>query len=178
MNRFIPLAVFVFFVAIAVWKLWDNTQGDNPDALPSAFIEKPAPEFALPTLLGMDKTVTTADLKGDGPVVLNFWASWCAPCRVEHPELVRLAAEGVRVVGINYKNDPADARQFLDRLGNPFEAVGVDERGRTGIDFGVAALPETFVLDAEGTIVYKHTGPINPGELDEKIRPAIEAARR
>ncbi len=175
MKRFLPVALFVFLAAVMAWGLlW---RGDK-EALRSTFIEKPAPDFALPRLLAGDETLTVADLKGDGPVVVNFWASWCAPCRVEHPELVKLAAEGVRVVGINYKNEPEDAKMFLNRLGNPFEAVGVDESGRTGIRYGVAALPETFVLDAEGTIVYKHVGPINPGELDGMIRPAIEAARR
>lgn len=174
MKRFIPVAIFIGLAAIMAWGLlW---RGDK-ETLRSTFIEKPAPDFALPKLMTSGETLTVADLKGDGPVVVNFWASWCAPCRIEHPELVKLAGEGVRVVGINYKNDPEDAKKFLDGLGNPFEAVGVDESGRTGIAYGVAALPETFVLDADGTILYKHVGPINPGELDGKIRPAIEAAR-
>ncbi len=175
MKRFIPVLAFAGLAAVMAWGLLIR---EDRDSLPSAFIEKPAPDFALPKLSNPQKTLTVADLKGDGPVVLNFWASWCAPCRVEHPDLVRLAKEGVRVVGINYKNDPEKAQAFLDQLGDPFEAVGVDERGRAGIEYGVAALPETFVLDAAGTIVYKHVGPINPGELDGKIRPAIEAARR
>jgi len=175
MRAFIPVAIFVMLAVVMAWGLlW---RGDR-DALRSTFIEKPAPDFALPKLLAEDETVSIEDLKGNGPVVVNFWASWCAPCRVEHPELVKLANEGVRVVGINYKDDDEKAKRFLEGLGNPFEAVGVDETGRTGITYGVAGLPETFVLDADGTILYKHVGPINPGELDEKIRPAIEAARR
>ena len=175
MRAFIPVAIFVMLAGVMAWGLlW---RGDK-DALRSTFIEKPAPDFALPKLLAEDETVSIEDLKGNGPVVVNFWASWCAPCRVEHPELVKLANEGVRVVGINYKDDDEKAKRFLEGLGNPFEAVGVDETGRTGITYGVAGLPETFVLDAAGTILYKHVGPINPGELDEKIRPAIEAARR
>ncbi len=173
MKRFIPVLAFAALVVVMAWGLLIR---EDRDALPSAYLDRPAPDFALPRLLTDGAPLTVADLRGDGPVVLNFWASWCAPCRVEHPELVALAEEGVRVIGINYKNEPDKAKQFLDRLGNPFEAVGVDRSGRTGIDFGVAALPETFVLDADGTILYKHVGPINPGELDGKIRPAIAAA--
>jgi len=175
MKRFIPVGLFIALAAVMAWGMWN---GEERESLPSAFIEKPAPDFTLPKLMAEDETMTIADLKGDGPVVLNFWASWCAPCRIEHPELVKLAEEGVRVVGINYKNEPEKAKIFLEALGNPFEAVGVDESGRTGIEYGVIALPETFVLDARGTIVYKHVGPINPGELDGMIRPAVEAARR
>ena len=174
MNRFLPIAAFIALAAVMAWGLLIR---EDRDALPSAFLDRPAPEFSLPRLLTAE-TLDVDNLKGDGPVVVNFWASWCAPCRIEHPELVRLARDGVRVIGINYKNEPEKARAFLTKLGNPFQAVGVDESGRTGIDFGVAALPETFVLDAQGTIVYKHVGPINPGELDGKIRPAIEAAPR
>lgn len=175
MKRFIPIAAFLTLVGVMAWGLLIR---EDRDALPSAFLDKAAPDFDLPRLLAEGDTLTVADLKGEGPVVLNFWASWCAPCRVEHPELIRLARDGVRVIGINYKNEPEKAKQFLEQLGNPFEVVGVDESGRTGIEFGVAALPETFVLDANGTIIYKHVGPINPGELDGKIRPAIEEAAR
>lgn len=175
MNRFLPVIAFVALVAVMAWGLLIR---EDRDRLPSAFIEKPAPDFALPMLADPDTMLTAADLKGDGPVVLNFWASWCAPCRIEHPELVKLSEEGVRVIGINFRDEPEKAQAFLRRLGNPFEAVGVDESGRAGIEYGVIALPETFILDGDGTIVYKHVGPINPGELDGKIRPAIEAARR
>lgn len=175
MKRFIPAAAFLFLAAVMAWGLLIR---ENRDALPSVFLEKPAPDFALSILGDAGETLTVADLKGNGPVVLNFWASWCAPCRIEHPELVQLAGEGVRVIGINYRDEPEKAQAFLDQLGNPFEVVGSDEKGRTGIEYGVVALPETFVLDASGTIIYKHVGPINPGELDGKIRPAIEAASR
>ena len=174
MNRFLPILAFLALVAIMSWGLLVR---EDRDALPSAFLSKPAPEFSIPHMTG-DGTLTAADLKGDGPVVLNFWASWCAPCRVEHPELMQLQAMGVRVIGINYKDDDAKAQAFLDQLGNPFEAIGDDDKGRAAIEFGVVALPETFVIDGDGTIVYKHTGPINPGELDEKVWPAIRAASK
>ncbi len=175
MRAFIPIIAFALLGMMMAWGLLIR---EDRDALRSAFLNQPAPSFELPQLAGEGR-LTTDDLKGDGPVVLNFWASWCAPCRAEHPELVKLADMGVRVAGINYKNDPEKAQAFLDQLGNPFEVVGVDESGRAGINFGVAALPETFVIDANGVIVYKHVGPINPGELDGKIWPAIrEAAER
>lgn len=174
MSRFLPLMVFAGLVMAAIWGLL--IRGDR-DALPSALLAEPAPAFTLPAL-GSTAEVSSASLMGDGPVVLNFWASWCAPCRVEHPELMTLDAMGMRVVGVNYKDDTAKALKFIGDLGNPFEAVAVDGTGRTAIDYGVAALPETFVIAPNGEIVYKHVGPINPGDLEGKLLPAIEAARQ
>jgi len=133
---------------------------------------------SVPKFKAEGETVSLEQMKGEGPVVLNFWASWCGPCIVEHPEITKLSKlDGVRVFGINYKDKPADAQRFLDRYGDPFTAIGVDEKGRAGIEYGVTALPETFVLNGEGRVIYKHTGPIGPGDYDEKLLPAIEAAR-
>ena len=108
--------------------------------------------------------------------VVEFWATWCGPCRVEHPFLMQLAAEGVQIHGFNYKDTPGQARAFLDELGDPYTRVGEDRTGRAGIEWGVYGVPETFVINGDGMIVYKHVGPIQNRDLETRIRPAIEAA--
>jgi cytochrome c biogenesis protein CcmG/thiol:disulfide interchange protein DsbE len=120
----------------------------------------------------------TADLAKGEVSVVNFWASWCAPCVQEHPLLVALKEQaGVRVYGINYKDQPATARRFLGRYGNPFTAVGVDTGGRAAIEWGVTGMPETFVINGKGEIIYKHIGPISPESLQRKILPVIRGAK-
>jgi cytochrome c biogenesis protein CcmG/thiol:disulfide interchange protein DsbE len=120
----------------------------------------------------------SADLAVGEVSVVNFWASWCAPCVQEHPVLVALKEQtGVRLFGVNYKDQAATARRFLGRYGNPFTAVGVDANGRAAIDWGVTGMPETFIINGQGEIVYKHIGPISPEVLDGKIIPLIRAAR-
>ncbi len=110
--------------------------------------------------------------------MVNFWASWCAPCVAEHPLLIALKQKtGVAILGVNYKDQPAAARRFLGRYGNPFAAVGADANGRIAVEWGVYGMPETFVLDGRGRIIYKHVGPLSPDVLDTKIVPAIIAAR-
>ena len=145
--------------------------------LPSPLVGKPVPEFELPPLRPGDAAgLAAADLTEPGVKLVNIWASWCVPCRVEHPELERLAEMGVTVHGINYKDDPADARAFLEELGDPFALIGSDRKGRAGIEWGVYGVPETFVVDGEGRIVYKHIGPIQNDDVERKILPAIEEA--
>ena len=174
MMRFLPLVAFAALAAALAVGLF---RGER-DVLRSTFLDEPAPVFSVPKYKAEGETVSLEGMKGEGPVVLNFWASWCGPCIVEHPEITKLSKlEGVRVFGINYKDKTDDAQRFLDRYGNPFTEIGVDEKGRAAIEFGVAALPETFVINAEGRVIYKHTGPIGPGDYDEKLLPAIEAAR-
>lgn len=150
---------------------------EGGDDLPSTLIDRPAPDFSLPGL-GDRPGLATADLKGGGVKLVNIWASWCAPCRAEHPLLQDLAGAGMTIHGINYKDDPRNAERFLAELGNPYARIGVDREARAGIEWGVYGVPETFVLDDAGRIVYKHIGPIGPGDIEGKIRPAIEAARR
>jgi len=148
---------------------------EDTDVLPSQLIDKPAPSFALDGL-GDTPGLSTEDLQGGGVKLVNVWASWCVPCRVEHPFIEALAEEGIPIHGINYKDDPDNALAFLEELGNPYTRIGADRSGRVGIDWGVYGVPETYVLDAEGRIVYRHVGPIQGNDVSTKIRPAIEAA--
>lgn len=144
----------------------------DPGAVPSPFIGKPVPAFALPSLDGGGQ-ITEANLKG-AVTVFNVFASWCLPCRVEHPILMRLAREGkVRLVGLNYKDKPEDAKRWLAELGNPFSLIASDAQGRAAIDYGVYGVPETFIVDHRGIIRYKHVGPIHANEFPDKIEPVI-----
>ena len=120
---------------------------------------------------------TTADLADGDVVLVNFWASWCAPCRAEHPQLVQMAEEGIEIFGINYKDEPDKARRFLEELGDPYARLAADETGRTGLDWGLYGVPETFVIDGNGTVVKRFAGPITAGVLESIIKPAIEEAR-
>ncbi|MEM6548606.1 MAG: DsbE family thiol:disulfide interchange protein [Pseudomonadota bacterium] len=150
---------------------------EDSQVLPSALKGKPVPTFSLPSLHDETGTFATADLTGSGVKLVNVWASWCGPCRIEHPFLKTLSQEGVTIHGINYKDDPVAARGFLEELGDPYTEVGVDRKGRVGIEWGVYGVPETFVVDGTGTVVYRHVGPIQGSDIDKKIRPAIAAAQ-
>lgn len=161
---------------LAVFMLGLKREGNIRD-LPSAFIGKPAPEFSLPSLYADRPGFSTADLKTDGVKLVNIWASWCVPCRAEHPQLEELAQMGLTLHGINYKDTEEGAKRFLDELGDPFTLIGADRTGRTGIEWGVYGVPETFVVDGEGRIVYKHIGPITGEQIQTKILPAVEQAR-
>ncbi|MEO8651245.1 MAG: DsbE family thiol:disulfide interchange protein [Hyphomicrobiaceae bacterium] len=182
-RRFIVLAPLVAFGAMAVMFAFALTKGD-PSKLPSALIGKPAPAFALTAIEGVNDgprpipLLSKDELLASNVTVVNFWASWCGPCVEEHPLLIELArSPGVRVVGVNYKDLAANARRFLGRYGNPFAAIGADVSGRTAIEWGVYGMPETFVLDREGRIAFKHVGPITPAALRQILLPAIERAR-
>ena len=148
---------------------------DDPDALPSTLIGSSAPALALAPL-GESAPPTDASLRAGEVTLVNFWASWCAPCRVEHPQLMALKDEGLTIIGVNYKDDPEKALGFLEELGDPYSAIGADADGRTAIDWGVYGVPETFVVDGDGTVVLRFAGPITNSILANRIRPAIEAA--
>lgn len=170
--RFLPVAVFAAVAAA----FWFGLTREDGDVLPSTFIDKPAPKTELPALTDAKPGLDAAGL-ADGTVKLvNVWASWCGPCRVEHPFLMQMAEEGVDIRGFNYKDQPAQAKRFLEELGDPYTRIGTDESGRAGIEWGVYGVPETFVINGEGRIVYKHVGPIQNDDLERKIRPAIAAA--
>jgi cytochrome c biogenesis protein CcmG, thiol:disulfide interchange protein DsbE len=171
---FLPL---VLFLALAGVFLAQLLSGRDASVVPSALIGAEAPVTSLPPLEGLDLPgFESAAFEGQVTLV-NVWASWCAPCRQEHPMLMRLAEdERVRIVGLNYKDTAANARRFLGELGNPFDAVGVDGNGRAAIDWGVYGVPESFVVGRDGRIVYKHVGPFSVQSFQEAVVPAIEAA--
>ncbi len=167
----LPLALFLALLGYFAVGL----QRD-PHILPSAMIDKSAPEFALPPLLDGKPGIARADL--DGPLLVNFFASWCVPCRVEHPVLGRLAGAGVELLGIAWKDKPEDARAWLAELGDPYRRLAVDRDGRVGIDFGVYGVPETYVIDRTGKIRYREAGPITPEDLKDKILPLLAELKR
>lgn len=172
----LPLAIFV---AAAAFFLWGLDAERDPAAIPSALVGETAPDFALEPIPGGSLPgLETADLKGEGPTLVNIFASWCVPCRAEHPLLESLAGQGVRLVGINYKDAPEDALGFLAELGNPYRRIGADQDGRAGIEWGVTGVPETFVVDGEGRVVYRHVGPLMHADLADRILPALEQAER
>ena len=172
------LVPLLLFGAMAVMFAFALTKGD-PAKLPSALIGKPAPPLSLTAIEGLDggraAPLLTSDLLQKGEVtVVNFWASWCAPCVEEHPLLTELARTAkVAVVGVNYKDAAANARSFLGRHGNPFAAIGADASGRTAIEWGVYGMPETFIIDRSGRIAYKHVGPISRDALTRTLLPTI-----
>jgi cytochrome c biogenesis protein CcmG/thiol:disulfide interchange protein DsbE len=179
----LPLAVFLGLAALFLVRLFSG----DPSRVPSALINRPVPTFSLPPLEGLVKGgvpvpgLSSGDLTGpaaDGRVtIVNVFASWCVPCRQEHPLLLQLAQDPrVRLVGINYKDDPDNARRFLGELGNPFAAVGTDTAGRTAIDWGVYGVPETFIVGPDGIIRYKNIGPLTPQALQADIEAAIKRA--
>jgi cytochrome c biogenesis protein CcmG, thiol:disulfide interchange protein DsbE len=172
----LPLIVFAALAGL----FWYALHGGDPSRLPSALVGKQVPKFTLPPIDGMPgpdgaKGFSDADLAGGEPTIVNVWASWCVPCHAEHPLLMHLAKEpGVRLYGINYKDDPAAARRFLGRLGNPFTRVSADRSGRTAIDFGVYGVPETYVIAGDGKITYRHVGPLTEEAIKEKLLPLVQ----
>ncbi|HEX4299150.1 MAG TPA: DsbE family thiol:disulfide interchange protein [Devosia sp.] len=168
----LPLAALIALLAVFALNI-----DRDPSLVQSVLIDKPAPQFALPAVAGM--TVPgfgTPQLKGRVSIV-NVFASWCIPCREEHPVLEALKQEtGIPLYGINQKDAAGDAKAFLAALGNPYDAIGADSDGRTSIDWGVYGVPETFVVDAQGVIRFKHTGPLSLDDIDRELVPAIARA--
>lgn len=166
----LPLLVVIGLIAL-FWRGLDPAR--NPASLSSALIGKPVPAFTLAGLAPGQPGLRDTDLRGQ-VTVLNFFASWCAPCRAEHPLLLELSKETkIRLVGITYKDKPVDSVRFLSELGNPFAAIGADESGRIGIDFGLTGVPETYIIDREGIVRYRLPQPIDPKRLADEINPLI-----
>ena len=150
----------------------------DPREIPSALIDKPVPEFALPPLPGHKQGLSTADLKGEVRLV-NVFASWCVPCRAEHPIVTRLAeSEKIPVHAINHKDKPEDAKAWLARYGDPYASIGVDSDGRASIEWGVYGVPESFLIDRQGRIRYKHVGPLSPEVMERDILPLVKELRK
>lgn len=170
MNRFvIPLAIFVVLVVFLAIGL-----GHDPHEVPSPLIDKAAPAFQLPQLHEPTKTFSPQDMRGK-VWLLNVWASWCISCREEHPLLLELARSGaVPLYGLNYKDERKDALDWLDDLGNPYLLSAADLDGRVGIDYGVYGAPETYLIDRDGVIRFKHIGPLTPDVLQAKLLPLVK----
>jgi cytochrome c biogenesis protein CcmG/thiol:disulfide interchange protein DsbE len=178
---FLPLIAFVVLAGLFYVRLG---AGDS-SRVPSPLIGKPVPRFSLAPLEGVGAQVpfTDADLRKGSVTLVNVFASWCVPCRDEHPMLVQLSkdseltAKGLRIIGLAYKDEPANSRHFLGEMGNPYAQIGVDKSGRVGIDWGVYGVPETFVVTGDGTIAYKFIGPLSPEGL-AVLKPEIQKAMR
>ena len=177
MARIKPLVLLppVAFAALAGLFLGGMFR-DDPDALPSTLVGRDAPALEVTTLAG-ETPLLRELLDAPGPKIVNFWASWCAPCRVEHPHLMTLAAEGIPIYGVNYKDDADKAAAFLDELGDPYAAHGVDSQGRIALEWGVYGVPETFVIDGDGKVVLRFAGPVTRPVFENRIRPALDSAR-
>ena len=172
MSRLLPLIAFVLLAALLFVGVRMNS-GKDTSAIPSPLIGKPAPVLALPELPLPESRVALDGLRGRA-FVLNVWGSWCVSCRVEHPVITELAGSGVLVVGYNYKDTPEDASRWLAQYGNPFALVVQDADGQAALDWGIYGAPETFVIDAEGIVRFKHIGPLTPEIVQDKIRPLLE----
>ncbi len=172
----LPVAAVLALAAVFALLL---TTPRNPQEVPSALIDEPVPAFRLPALFG-ETEVTEADLVNTGGItVFNVFASWCIPCRAEHPILEAIARNPkVRMVGLNYKDEPEDAKAWLAELGNPFDAIASDLKGRVAIEFGVYGVPETFVIDGTGRIVFKFTGPMDVHSYQGRVAPVIARLTR
>ena len=176
-GRWLPLAVFGALAVLLAAGVWLSRKPDR-DVLPSTLIGKPAPRFALPVLHEPGRVVTLDELKG-APFLVNVWGSWCPTCREEHPVLTRFAeTKRLRVVGLDWKDEPADALHWLDQFGNPYWLVLTDEQGGTVIDFGVAAAPETFLVDAHGVVRWKKAGALTDATVQNELLPALQQLER
>lgn len=167
----IPPLVFLAFVGLAGVSM----MRDDPETLPSIFIGKEAPalpEQTLPDIPGL----TRADLTTGKVTVINFWASWCPPCRAEHPYLLRLRERGVRLYGVNFKDKEGQALSYLEDEGNPFLGLGFDPNGRAAIDWGVTGPPETFIIGGDGTVLFKFVGPLVGSDMEQRFEPELAKA--
>ena len=168
----LPPLLFLLFAAVAYFGL----RRENAEELPSALIGKPAPSLAALQPFGDAPPPTNAELTAPGVKLVNFWASWCAPCRAEHPVLREIGATGIPILGINYKDQPENAAKFLAELGDPFTRIGADGTGRAALDWGIYGVPETFVVGADGTILLRYPGPLTREVFEKELRPVIEGA--
>ena len=163
---FLPLVALALLAALFI----GYSLKRNPQVQPSAMVGKPMPALSLPDLT-TGRPVAMAEA-ARGPVLVNFFASWCAPCEIEHPELMRLQAGGVSIVGVAYKDAPENSTAFIGRLGDPFRVKLIDRDGRAGLEFGVTGVPETYLIGADGTILAKHSGPLTRADSEALLAKA------
>lgn len=169
------MAALPLALVLGLGSMFYDGLGRDPSALPSALIGKPVPDFALPGLDAETPGLASADLRSGRVTVVNVFASWCAPCRVEHPMLTALArVPGITLVGIAYKDKVEATKAFLDELGNPFTLIGADTTGRVGIDWGVYGVPETYLVSKTGEIAWKHVGPLTEDVIRGEMLPMAE----
>lgn len=174
MNRalaFLPILALLVVVAVGAFLLLRD-DGGTREKFTAGMVGRPAPSYVLPRL-GGGEPVTSDALRGRAHLV-NVFASWCTPCRAEHPQLMQLRENGVTIVGVAYKDEPADTARFIAELGDPFSAVGIDRDGRLGLEFGATGAPETYVIAADGTVRAAYRGPLTPRAVESVILPALE----
>ena len=177
-RHLLYLLPVVLFVVVAVYFLVALYSSRDPQEVPSALVGKPAPGFTLAPLLPDLPGVARADL-GGSVVLVNFFASWCVPCRAEHPFLMHMAADAsLPIFGIDWQDKPDAARAYIQELGNPYARIGLDQSGRTGIDFGITGVPETFVLAPDGRICYRQWGPVTDDDTEQALLAKIKECRR
>lgn len=178
MRARIVLVLLPLIVLAGLLALFASHINRDPSLVQSVLINKPAPQFNLAAVPGLNVPgFAAADLKGE-VTIINVFASWCIPCRAEHPVLTQLKHEsGVRLFGINQRDAADNAVAFLNELGNPYDKVGADTDNRVSIDWGVYGVPETFIVDARGTITFKHVGPMTPDSVEKELLPAIARAK-
>lgn len=174
MARWLMILPPVLFAGLAA-TFYMGMMRPNPDEIPSMLVDRKAPVLPETGLEGMP-LLTSADLTSGQVTVVNFWATWCPPCRAEHPILKELAASGVRVAGVNMMDDDAKAIAYLAEEGNPFFAVATDPKGRNRVEWGVTAPPETFILRGDGTVAFRFIGPLIGSDYEKRFKPALDAA--
>lgn len=178
LSFLLPLIAFGVLAAVGAVALYGTLSGTrDPGQLPSVLIGKPAPVTRLPSLVALaDGAPASLEMFRGTPVLVNFFASWCAPCRAEAPALEALSKR-IAVMGIAYKDRADDTRKFLEQYGNPYRVIGLDSDGRTGIEWGVYGVPETYLIDASGAVRFRHAGPLTRGVIDTKLLPVLEALK-
>lgn len=172
-----PLMILPPLVFLGLAAMFYVGMQNGDQALPSQMVGKPAPKIAAEAL-GTLPLATDADLTAPGVKLVNFWASWCQPCRAEHPMLEALQQKGVTILGVNYKDQPGDALGFLSEMGNPYAKIAADASGRMGIDWGIYGVPETFVIDGKGQVIARLAGPITTETMAQTIQPAMDQAAK
>jgi len=180
MRRLLFAFPILIVLALGGFLLWGLNPERDPSGIPSVLISQPVPQFRLEPIDGVDRPgLSFTDLVQAGDVVVvNVFASWCVPCRAEHAVLTRMVQQdGVRLMGINYKDKPEDAREWLKKLGNPYERIGSDLNGRAGIEWGISGVPETFIIGTDGVVQYRYVGPVVGPDAESRFLKALEQAR-